>query len=114
MDLEEPAPPGDERLTYAQLADRLGISRAAAQILVRRRGWQRIQGTHPRAPAVIVVPTEALAAEKWRQREAPPPSGNSLYRTVMRIAEIQAEHTARLDRLDELLKEILARLPPTS
>ena len=42
MDLEEPAPPGDERLTYAQLADRLGISRAAAQILVRRRGWQRI------------------------------------------------------------------------
>ena len=32
----------------------------------------------------------------------------------MRIAEIQAEHTARLDRLDELLKEILARLPPTS
>ena len=66
---------GASRLTYAQLAERLGISGDAARQLVRRRGWRRIMPNYPGAPAVIVVPEDELGAEQWRQdRGGTPPS----------------------------------------
>jgi hypothetical protein len=63
-----PATTGDgRRLTYAELAARLGISGEAARILVRRRGWQRMMPNHPRGLTVVVVPDDALADEDWRR-----------------------------------------------
>lgn len=47
-------------MTYAEIADRLGISGEAARQLVRRRGWRRIMPNHPSAPAIIVVPPDEL------------------------------------------------------
>jgi hypothetical protein len=69
---------GELRLTYAQLAARLGISGEAARQLVRRRQWRRIQPNRMGAPAIIVVPEEELAAETWRQeRPTPPDAGET-------------------------------------
>jgi hypothetical protein len=65
---------GASRLTYAQIADRLGITGDAARQLVRRRGWRRIMPNYPGAPAVIVVPEDELGAEQWRQDRATSPS----------------------------------------
>jgi len=65
---QAPATTGNgRRLTYAELATRLGISGEAARILVRRRGWQRIMPNHPRGLTVVVVPDDALADEDWRR-----------------------------------------------
>ena len=65
---QAPATTGDgRRLTYAELAARLGISGEAARILVRRRGWQRMMPNHPRGLTVVVVPDDALADEDWRR-----------------------------------------------
>ena len=75
-DTGEHVPPtqGDvHRLTYAELATRLGISGDAARQLTRRRGWQRTRGNFPGAPAVILVPVDDLAAEQWRDDRPTPP-----------------------------------------
>ena len=65
---QAPATTGNgRRLTYAELATRLGISGEAARILVRRRGWQRIMPNHPRGLTVVVVPDDTLADEDWRR-----------------------------------------------
>jgi hypothetical protein len=76
-DTGEYVPPtqGDvHRLTYAELATRLGISGDAARQLTRRRGWQRTRGNFPGAPAVILVPVDDLAAEQWRDDRPTPPT----------------------------------------
>ena len=76
-DTGEHVPPtqGDvHRLTYAELATRLGISGDAARQLTRRRGWQRTRGNFPGAPAVILVPVDDLAAEQWRDDRPTPPT----------------------------------------
>lgn len=66
-------PPATEplRLTYAQLAARLGISNDAARQLVRRRRWPRIRPNHPGQPAVALVPEDELAGERWRIEDDP-------------------------------------------
>jgi hypothetical protein len=58
-------------LTYSQIAARLAISTDAARLLVRRRGWRRITPNRLGAPAIIIIPDEALAAENWRDRPTP-------------------------------------------
>jgi hypothetical protein len=60
------------RLTYAMIADRLGISGDAARMLVRRRGWQRIQPNRKGAPTVVVVTQDELTGELWRQERTFP------------------------------------------
>ena len=61
-----PTQGGVHRFSYAELANRLGISGDAARQLVRRRGWQRIRGNFPGAPAIVLVPEDDLTAEQWR------------------------------------------------
>jgi hypothetical protein len=76
MPSDQPSPPstgvvGEHHLTYAQIATRLAISTDAARLLVRRRGWRRITPNRLGAPAIIIIPDEALAAEDWRDRPTP-------------------------------------------
>jgi hypothetical protein len=76
MPSDQPSPPstgvvGERHLTYAQIAARLAISTDAARLLVRRRGWRRITPNRLGAPAIIIIPDEALAAEDWRDRPTP-------------------------------------------
>jgi hypothetical protein len=74
---EQPTPgiTGDDslRLTYAEIAARIGASPDAARQLVRRKGWQRIMPNRKGAPAVIVVPADELQGEQWRQDRPTPP-----------------------------------------
>jgi hypothetical protein len=70
---EQPPMNGDLRLTYAQLAGKLGISNDAARQLVRRRRWRRIVPNRLGAPAIVVVPEDELEAEEWRQDRPTPP-----------------------------------------
>ena len=66
------------RLTYVAIARHLGISDDAARMLVRRRGWQRIQPNRKGAPTVVVVPEDELAGEQWRaERTFPHVQGTS-------------------------------------
>jgi hypothetical protein len=71
-DGEQPPTTGDGtlRLTYHQIAARLGISGEAARQLVRRRKWQRIKPNRLGAPAIVVVPEDELAGEHWREDHA--------------------------------------------
>jgi hypothetical protein len=62
---------GEQHLTYAQIASRLGITTDAARLLVRRRGWQRIKPNRLGAPAIVIVSDDALDAEDWRDRPSP-------------------------------------------
>jgi len=68
-----PTQGGVHRFSYAELANRLGISGDAARQLVRRRGWQRVRGNFPGAPAIILVPEDDLTAEQWRGDRPTPP-----------------------------------------
>ena len=63
------------RLTYATIAARLGISGDAARMLVRRRGWQRIQPNRKGAPTIVVVAEDELDGERWRQERTSPDVG---------------------------------------
>jgi hypothetical protein len=78
-------PPSTEdgylRLTYVEIAARIGGTTDAARQLVRRKRWQRIAANRKGAPSVIMVPETELSDEQWRQDRpprtvdrAPPPS----------------------------------------
>jgi hypothetical protein len=54
------------------VSDRLGISGDAARMLVRRRGWQRIQPNRKGAPTVVVLTQDELTGEQWRQERTSP------------------------------------------
>ena len=41
------------RLSYAELAERLGVSSEAARAVARRRGWQRVQGNDGRTTVLV-------------------------------------------------------------
>lgn len=69
-----PTAGNSRRLTYAQIAARLGISGDAARILVRRRGWRRIMPNRKGGVATIVVPEGALDDEDWRHDGEIPPT----------------------------------------
>ena len=64
--MEQPEP---LRLTYVQLAVKLGITPDAARVVARRCGWARLAPNRPGAPLTILVPEEGLAAEQWRMEE---------------------------------------------
>jgi hypothetical protein len=78
-DIPEQSSPdkGQQRLTYAQIAEQLHISGDAARVLVRRRGWFRIIPNKRGQPTVVVVPAEDLASEQERRTHLPNAGGTS-------------------------------------
>jgi hypothetical protein len=77
--VDNTAPPlstGDDtlRLTYHEIAVRIGGTVDGARQLVRRKQWRRIMPNRRGAAVVVEVPEDALADESWRQDRAPPPS----------------------------------------
>jgi chromosome segregation ATPase len=94
------------RLTYAEIAARLGISGDAARQLVRRRGWLRIVPNRRGATTTVIVPEGELAGEQWRDMRPPndgdtTPDGNRYeLRTALTL----------VDRLSVQLGEANARV----
>ena len=60
-------------MTYAEIANRLGVSGEAARQVVRRRGWHRIVPNRPGATTVVIVPADELPG--LRERDTQPPDG---------------------------------------
>jgi hypothetical protein len=89
------------RLTYAQIAERLGISADAARMLARRRGWMRQVPNRRGAPVFVVVREDALEAEQWRtadERTTPNASANGADKSEeqAQLTEQRAEERALL------------------
>jgi hypothetical protein len=98
-DSGRPGTTGDLRLTYAELGARLRISAEAARILTRRRGWQRIAPNRRGAPAIVVMPAEALAGEDWRPDRGTPLDETRTAADVRADVGEQAD-TSERDRAD--------------
>jgi hypothetical protein len=97
---------GGTRMTYAEIAERLGVSDAAARQLVRRRRWRRIMPNHPSAPAYIVVPPDGLHAEvgtKPRSPSVDPPDAPDISSTVKAfeaaLASLREDRDREIGRL---------------
>jgi hypothetical protein len=108
-----PGPDGradTQRLTYAELADVRGISRASAERLARRRRWPRQLGNDG-IVRVIVPPSEATAeAADTRKRvrgdnlpqTVTPSSADALVRA---IAVLEHQLAIANRRIDELIED---------
>ena len=100
--------PGDVglRLTYAEIADRLGISGDAARQLVRRRGWLRIVPNRRGATTTVIVPEDDLAGEQRRDTHPADEGGTTLdgNRLELRLA------LTAVDRLSQQLAEATAKV----
>jgi hypothetical protein len=109
-DRGRPPPSGDTgqlRLTYSEIAARLGISPDAARQLVRRRGWRRIMPNRKGAPATVLVPQDELSAEQWRQDRPtpqvdPPTPGDADRSSAVEVLQLafDREHE-RADRAEK-------------
>jgi hypothetical protein len=122
---------GVRRLTYAELADARGISKASAERLARRKGWARVLGND--GVVRVVVPPDAVGGgpprkqlRKFAQlsspdvppltaadmaaaiREAVTPLSAALARSEARADSLQAELAQANRRLVEVLT---ARIP---
>lgn len=51
-------------LTYAEIAERFGISNDGARMLVKRKGWQKKPANYPRGPIRIDVPNDERQPEQ--------------------------------------------------
>jgi hypothetical protein len=56
------------RLTYAQIGDRLGISRDAARMLARHRGWTRQAPNRHGAPVFVLAAEHAWPTDNGERR----------------------------------------------
>ena len=103
-EIERPSGDVGLRLTYAEIAARLGISGDAARQLVRRRGWFRIVPNRRGAPTTVIVPEGELMGERRDTR--PPVEGGMTPdgdRGELRLA------LSTVDRLSVQLTEARAR-----
>jgi hypothetical protein len=96
--MDDPEHPNTIRLTYVQIATRLGISVGAVRILARRRGWRRVASNRRGGATLVVVPEDALEAE--------------LSTRTSQDVEVDASHTsmdvpldARVDRAEQRADE---------
>ena len=112
-------------MTYAELADARGISKASAERLARRKKWPRVLGNDGIA-RVIVPPDDrpGLDASSPRRRSSPGPSANlrnvpplttaditlAVREAVSPLMTLLAAERARSDPLAAELKEANRRL----
>ena len=113
--------PGDVglRLTYAEIAERLGISGDAARQLVRRRGWLRIVPNRRGATTTVIVPEDDMAGEQRRDtypadEGGTTPDGNRLelrlaLTTVDRLSQQLAEAAAKVDQAERRADQAMER-----
>ncbi|WP_156477986.1 hypothetical protein [Acetobacter malorum] len=97
------------RLSYAELAERLGISLEAAKQRVRRGGWRREQGND--GQVYTWAPEEALSVAPRSRTEprdevATEPAQSHDIATTALIDALQAA-TERADRADEIAREAI-------
>src|SRR3954452_19366859 len=75
-------------LTYAELAERLGIGVESARIKARRRRWMVVLGNDGRAR--VTVPSESLPqVAPERGPSAPPMSGDTIPGLLHELHEVQ-------------------------
>jgi hypothetical protein len=113
--------PGDVglRLTYAEIAERLGISGDAARQLVRRRGWRRIVPNRRGATTTVIVPEDDIAGEQRRDPRSADdgdttPDGNRLelrlaLTTVDRLSQQLAEANVKIDQAERWADQAVER-----
>lgn len=97
------------RLSYSELADRLGISLEAAKQRARRGGWRREQGND--GQVYTWVPEEALSVAPRRSKTenddttTEPEQSHDIAATAL----IEALHAAteRADRAEEIAREAI-------
>jgi hypothetical protein len=134
--VDNTAPPlstgdGTLRLTYHEIAVRIGGTVDGAHQLVRRKQWRRIMPNRRGAAVVVEVPEDALADESWRQDRAPrtvdrapPPSiaqeviaakdahigllTDQLAKAEMRVEAAEARAAKAESRIDAVLAMIAA------
>ena len=107
------------RLTYAEIAARLGISGDAARQLVRRRGWLRIVPNRRGATTTVIVPEDDLASEQRRDTRpadegGSTPDGNRLelrlaLTLVDRLSQQVADATAKVDQAERRADQAMER-----
>jgi hypothetical protein len=89
------------RLTYAEIAARLGISGDAARQLVRRRGWRRIVPNRLGAPTTVIVPEDELHRRDTRPAdvgETTPDSDRPELHTALTLVDRLSVRSHRQDR----------------
>lgn len=87
-------------MTYAELAERLGIAVASAKMRVMRKGWHRVRGND--GLTRVHVPVSALETTRPSQKanpETPPPPGPLVAELLRQITDMQTRHAVELERL---------------
>jgi hypothetical protein len=87
-------------LTYAELAERLGIEVASAKMRTMRNRWHRVRGND--GLTRVHVPVSALETTRPSQKanpETPPPPGPLVAELLRQITDMQTRHAAELERL---------------
>jgi hypothetical protein len=84
------------RLSYRELAERIGLTPEGARMLARRRRWQIIKGNDGRA-LVLVAEADLVARPPGRPREQPPGQPGDM-------TGLDQEHRERLQALRETVE----------
>lgn len=87
-------------LTYAELAERLGIEVASAKMRTMRSRWHRVRGND--GLTRVHVPVSALETTRPLQKAdaaTPPPPGPLVAELLRQITDMQTRHDAELERL---------------
>lgn len=108
-----------ERLTYRELADRLGIKPHAARMRVSRQAakgrWRIVPGNHPGAAVLVEIPASDLSRDMHVRGSTVPPAREGHHvgaqGEVLVLVEALAASQAQIaDLTDRLLSETRARM----
>lgn len=108
-----------ERLTYRELADRLGIKPHAARMRVSRQAakgrWRIVPGNHPGAAVLVEIPADDLTRDTHVMGGTQPPARDGGHKgsqgDIIALVEALAASQAQVaDLTDRLLSEAGARM----